>query len=102
MVSAEDARISETRFRALATALRGERVEAIRCPECEVQYLEEPWPGVWNCDRCGRVENPRSDGESSCPYCGRPGLALCWEEEIVECSHCGVVDKEDLRAIVCR
>lgn len=72
----------------------------VRCPDCDVRYLDEVWAGVWECERCGRVENPRSAVETACPYCGRPPLTLRWEEEIVECADCGVVDKTDVRAIV--
>lgn len=114
MTADDDVRDRATSFEALAAALRSgdgagnrrhdsDRRSAdweVRCPDCGVRSLDEVWAGVWECERCGRVENPRTDVEAACPYCGQPPLTLCWEEEIVECSGCGVVDKADVRAIV--
>lgn len=91
------------RFKALAAALRDDAdVEAIRCPGCDVHYLTEVWSGVWECPRCGRVENPQSEIDATCPYCGRRELTLYWEESMIECGGCGVVDKADLSVIVDR
>ena len=90
------------RFKALIAALQNESDVAVRCPDCDVHYLEEQWPGVWECPECGRVENPRTAVDPDCPYCGQPALVIHWEAEHVECDACGVVDKEDLRALLDR
>lgn len=97
MTPADSDRMSQ--FKALASALRGEPVEEVRCPNCGVRPLDETRTGVWDCRRCGRVENPRTDADANCPYCGRRPLSLYWEEAIVECESCGVVDKADLWAL---
>lgn len=123
MTFADDARDRSTSFAALAAALESGHDDGtgspdhdvhcpdhdvrrpdhdVRCPDCDVRYLDEVWAGVWECERCGRVENPRSTVETACPYCGQPPLGLCWEEEIVECASCGVVDKADVRAVLPR
>lgn len=101
-MSFDGSRLSQERFGALVAALDDEAAGEIRCPGCDVAYLTEVWAGVWECQRCGRVENPESETDAACPYCGRPELTLFWEEGIIECRSCGVVDKADVRAILDR